>query len=204
MPLTGKADALAVVDPGRYLDLQLAPVDHASRAVARLARMLDDLATAAALRARLRAHELPEDPARDLLKAARPLAAGASRHAGARLDAVAAAGGARDGHIERHANRDAGRCVDELDLHLGRDIGTALTRRASRSPEDVVAEERAEQIAEAADVEVRRRESARAKTLMTVAVVERARLGVRQHLVRLGHLAEPHLGLGLVETSGCN
>ena len=37
---------------------------------------------------------------------------------------------------------------------------------------------------------------------MPVTVVERAALGARQHLVRLGHLAEPDLRLGLAGDVG--
>ena len=89
--------------------------------------------------------------------------------------------------------------VDQLDLHLGRDVGAALARAAAahRRAEDVVAEERAEEVAEAADVDVRRREPTRPQAGVTVAVVERTRLGVGEHLVGLAHLAEADLGLGL-------
>ena len=65
-------------------------------------------------------------------------------------------------------------------------------------PEDVVAEERAEEVAEAADVDMRRREATRPKAGVAVTIVERARLGVREHLIGLAHLAEADLGLWLV------
>ena len=66
------------------------------------------------------------------------------------------------------------RCSDELDLDLRADVRPALLRGGARAAaEDVVAEERREEVAEAADVEVRRREAARAEPGVAVAVVER-------------------------------
>ena len=88
------------------------------------------------------------------------------------------------------------RRVDEVDLDLGSDV--RAVRPATAAPaEEVVAEERREEVAEVAEVEVRRREPARAQPRVAVAVVELARLGVREHLVGLGDLAEADLGLGL-------
>ena len=45
---------------------------------------------------------------------------------------------------------------------------------------------------------LRRREAAAAQTVVAVAVVELAALGVREHLVGLGDLPEALLGVGLV------
>ena len=112
----------------------------------------------------------------------------AGRHLAARLGPVAAAVRARDGDLERHLARRALRRFDELDLH-GRRRGR---RRASapRPAEQVVAEERREEIGEAAEVEVARLEAAAAQARVAVAVVELARLRLREHLVRLDDLAE--------------
>ncbi len=108
-----------------------------------------------------------------------------------------------DGCLERDVDLDSPRGVDELDRDLGPEIGTALLRRApGAAAEDVVAEERREEVAEAAHVEVRRREPAGAKARVAVAVVERAAFGAREHLVGLGHLAEADLGLGLARDVG--
>ena len=160
--------------------------------------MLDDHAAARALRARLRAHELAEDAARDLLQAAGAVAARRTRSAPCPArrrrrrrsrTATATSNGT--------ATFVAARRVDELDLDLGRDVRAARGGRAAAAAEQVVAEERGEEVAETAEVEVRRREAARAQAGVAVAVVERARLGVREHLVRLGHLAEARFGVGL-------
>ena len=90
------------------------------------------------------------------------------------------------------------RRVDELDLHLGRQIAAALRRRAAPAAEDVVAEERGEEVAEAAEVGMGRSEPARAQAAVAEAVVEAAGLVVREHLVRLGHLAEAHVRVRIV------
>ena len=97
----------------------------------------------------------------------------------------------------------AARGLDELDLDLRAEVGAALLRVAAhRAAEDAVAEERGEDVAEVAHVELRRREAARAQAGVAVAVVERAALGAREHLVRLGDLAEAELRLGMVGDVG--
>src|SRR5262245_14461868 len=100
--LAGEADALAVVDAGRDVDVELARLECAARAVARLARVLDHLSAPTALRARRRADELAEEAARDLLQTAAPAAAVAPDRLRAGLDAVAAARRAGHGGLERH------------------------------------------------------------------------------------------------------
>src|SRR5690348_15214381 len=80
------------------------------------------------------------------------------------LDAVAAASLARDGDLEGDRHRRAARGLDEVDLDLRTEVGAALARgpaRRSSRAEDAVAEERGEQVAEIAHVELRRREAAR-------------------------------------------
>jgi len=152
---------------------------------------------------RLRAHELAEETARDLVQATAALAARAGQRLGARLDTVAAAGLACDRDLERHLDLLSARGLDELDRDLRAQVRPALLRSTTRAAaEDVVTEERGEEIVETADVKVRRREPAGAKPGVAVAVVERAPLGAREHLVRLGHLAEADLRLRLVRDVG--
>ena len=64
-----------------------------------------------------------------------------------------------------------------------------------RPPKSVVPEERAEQVAERAEVEARRLEPTGTKTGVAVAIVELASLGIGERLVGLGDLAEAHLGV---------
>src|SRR5262249_20228469 len=64
------------------------------------------------------------------------------------------------------------------------------------------AEEAREEVAEIAEIERRRGEAPGAKSRVAVPVVELARLGVGEHLVRLGHLAEALLGVGLLRHVG--
>ena len=66
---------------------------------------------------------------------------------------------------------------------------------APADAEQVVAEERGEEVGEAAEVERARLEAAAAQARVAEAVVELARLGVREHLVRLDDLAEALLGV---------
>src|SRR5439155_18608826 len=65
--LAGEADALAVVDPLRDLDLDRPLVERATGACACLARVLDEPSRTAALGAPRRADELAEHAARDPL-----------------------------------------------------------------------------------------------------------------------------------------
>src|SRR5262249_19391906 len=163
VPCAGEADALAVVDPRGDLDVERPLVERAAGAAAGLARVLDDPAGAAALRARHGAHELAEDAARDLLEPPGTAAAPTGRDARAGLDAVAAAGPTLDGGLDGHARSRPARRVDELDLDLGRDVAAARRAAAHAGAEEIVAEERAEEVADVAEVEVARREAARAQ-----------------------------------------
>src|SRR5207247_6162030 len=185
--LARQADALAVVDARRDVDVDRALVDRAARAAAVLARVLDDPAAASAVPARRRPDELAEDAARDLLQPAAAPASAAARDGRPGRDAVAATGAAHDRDLERDARGLAARRFDEVDRHLGGDIRTtrAPGGAARRGAEEVLPEEGREEVAEVAEVEVRRREAAGAQPGVTEAIVELARLGVREHLVRL-------------------
>ena len=68
--------------------------------------------------------------------------------------------------------------------------------------EDVVSEEGREEVGEVPEVEVGGPEAAGAEPLVSVPVVELAGLGLREHLVGLGHLAEALLGGGIVGDIG--
>src|SRR5205814_1716842 len=69
---------------------------------------------------------------------------------------------------------------------------------ASAHAEEVVSEERREEVGEAAEIERARLEAAAAQTGVAEAVVELAPLGVREHLVRLHDLPETVFGVGRV------
>ena len=95
----------------------------------------------------------------------------------ARLGAVASAARARDGDVERDVAARPRRCLDELDLDLRRDVARRGPGAAPAGAEEVVAEERREEIGQAAEVELRRAEAAAPQPRVAVAVVELARLG---------------------------
>ena len=173
-------------------------LERAAGAGARLARMLDEDAAAAAPWTGKRANEVAEDAAGHLLQTAGAVALAAGRRARPRLDAVSLADLAR--HRSVVGNRDLFPVcgVDEVDLHLGCEIAAALRCSAAPTAEQVVAEERREEIAETAEVGVRRPEPTRAQAAVPEAVVERAGLVVREHLVRLGHLAKAHVRVRVV------
>src|SRR5581483_12060849 len=144
-------------------------------------------------RTRLRSHELAEDAAGDVLHAAGPAAGRARAHRRAGLGAVALAVRAGDGNLERHVARRPGGRLGQLDLDRRGEI-----RAARAAPEQIVAEERREQVGEAAEVEVARLVAAAPQPRVAVPVVQLARLRLREHLVRLDDLAEALLRIGRV------
>src|SRR4029077_15306146 len=181
--------------PRGDLHLELPLLDRGACAVADRAGLLDPPAAAGAARAGLGAHELAEHAPRDLADAPRPAAGWAGRDLAAGLCSGGVAVRARDGHGERDLSRDARTRRYDLDLHRGCDVRPADV--APRRPsEEVVAEEGGEDVRERAEVEVAGCEPAAAQAGVAVAVVELAALAVREHLVRLGDLAEPLLGVG--------
>jgi hypothetical protein len=113
-----------------------------------------------------------------------------------RLRAAAPAARARDRDLERHVALDTRRRLDQLDLDDRAQIGAAGPARPSA--EQVVAEERAEEIRQRAEVEVAGLETAAAQARVAVAVVQLARLRLRQHLVRLDDLLEALLRVGRI------
>src|SRR6185503_3013169 len=121
-----------------------------------------------------------EHRARDLADAAGPAAGRAGRNGRARLCAVAAAPRARGGNRERDAPLHPGGRLAQGDLHARDDVAAAP---AARAADQVVAEEGREDVREAAEVEVVRRVAAAAQAGVAVAVVELARVRLREHLV---------------------
>src|SRR5262249_31420289 len=96
MAFARDADLLAVVDPGRHLDVERPLFEGAPRALAVEARILDDLAEAAARGTGLRAHELAEHAPRHLLQPPAPAAGRTGHRLCPGLRAAAAAGRALD------------------------------------------------------------------------------------------------------------
>ncbi len=101
------------------------------------------------------------------------------------------------------ADRDPAVRLCEADLGARDDVAAA---RRPTAPcllaEERLAEEGAEDVGEVAEVEVRRRVPTAAEALSPVAVVGRAALRIGEHLVRLGRLAEPLLGVALLRNVG--
>ena len=204
MALAGDADALTVVDPGRNLDVERSRL-------ARRARRRGIPCTGARRSRRgrgSRGHAWARTNSPKRLRETwcrRPLPSqrGTGPRLRSRLDPVAAAHLAGGRHLERHLHLRSARGLDELDLDLCADVRAPLLRAAAHAAaEDVVAEERGEEVAQPADVEVGRREPAGPETGMPVAVVEGAPLGAREHLVGLGHLAEADLRLRFARDVG--
>ena len=104
-----------------------------------------------------------------------------------------------DGRLERHLARDPAGRLDELDLDRRREVGAAgAAAPGATAEQDVVAEEGREEVGEVAEVDVPGLEAAAPQAGVAVAVVELARLGLREYLVRLDHFAESLLGVRLV------
>ena len=173
-----------------------------ARSATLLAGLLDALAGAAARAGTPRADELAEDAAGDLLSRPLPPQVGQVVTARARLGAAAAAARARHRDIERNVALRSRRRVDELDLDVAPRCRRRARGRRAADAEEVVAEERGEEVGQAAEVELRRLEPAAPQPRVAEAVVEVARLGLREHLVGLDDLAEPLLGVRRVGDVG--
>jgi hypothetical protein len=85
-----------------------------------------------------------------------------------------------------------------LDLDLGGHVAASPGPPARGRAEQVVTEEGGEDVGEVAEVEVCRLVAAAPQSGVPEAVVELARLGLREHLVRLDDLAETLLRIGHV------
>ena len=159
-----------------------------------MAGPLDDLSAAAARVARAGPHHLTEDRASDLLHLAGSAAGGARRDRGARLGTASLAALADRDEIQVELELGAERGLVQRDLGLGLRV-----RAGSRAPcgERIAAEQRAEQVAEVAEIhELVGVELAAGHAIVAEAVVAAAAVGVGQHLVGLGDLPEALLGVG--------
>jgi len=198
VPLARQADALAVVDAGRHIHVERPLLHEPPPAGAPLAALADELPAPAALRAGLRADELTEGAARDVLHLTHPAADVARGDRRPGLGAVALAAVARHRDLEGNVHRDSSRRVGKVDRHLGDRVGAASASLTRRAREEVVAEERGEEVAEVAEVGVGGAEVPALEAGVAVAVVQLPCLRVREHLVRLRDLAEALLGVGLL------
>src|SRR4051812_4161223 len=148
----GDPHPLAILDPGRDLDLPGPHLGHAPGTAAALAGRLRDPAVAAAAIARHRTNDLPEDAAAHLLELARALAARTGLDRGAWLRAIASAAIAEADRLEGGFSLLGLEDVLELELHHRGDVG-ARPRGASEAAEERVAasEDRVEDVLKAAE-----------------------------------------------------
>src|SRR6266576_635149 len=111
MALAGDPNLLAVMDPGRDLDLERSLLDDPALAAAVGAGLLDPLARAPAGRTGLGADELAEGAPGDPLQAAGAAASLTGDRARARRGSTARAGAARDRNGERNLPLDSARSL---------------------------------------------------------------------------------------------
>src|SRR5262245_23769267 len=194
MALARDSDALTVMDSRRNLDVHGALLDRSPSAFAGLAGCLDKAAGPATGRARLCADEVTERRARHALEASAPRARRATDRGCSRLEAASLARRARLRDLEHDRVGHATGCFRQLDRHLGADV--RATPRAPAGGEEIVAEERREEIAQASEIEGGRLEAAAPQAFEAVAVVELAALGARENLVRLDDLLKALVGIG--------
>jgi hypothetical protein len=197
LAVAGRADAHAVVDAGRYLDLQRLLLLDLALAAATGAGFGDDLAAAVAVRAGL----LHAEEALAHLHRAAAVAGAAGLGAGAGLGAAAVAG------VTFLPARDADLAVLavggflERDLHRVREVGAAVdlasaARATAAATAEDVAEDVAKGLREAAEALGATRAAAHVGVDPGVAVlvIGRALLRVAQHLVGFLDLLELFFG----------
>ena len=197
--LAGEPDALAVVDPGRDLDLEGPLVEHAAGPFATGTRVLDDAARAAATRAGLAADELAERSSAQTCSM-RPEPWHSSQVA-----AVVPGSTPLPAHSSqaRATWMGTSRLIplaasSRSIIDLCGDVGPATPARARGDAEGVLSEEGREDVGEAPEVERGRAEASALEARMAEAVVEAAGLGLREHLVRRDCLPEALLRVGLL------
>ncbi len=202
--LAPDSDALAVVDPGRNVDVERSVAQRAAEAVAIRARRLDDTTGPFAARAGALADELAEDALGDLLDAAGAAARVAGDGHRSVCCAVAATRVARVRGPNGDIDADSRECVFEGDRRAGHDIAAAggASRAGRCLAEDRFAEERAEDVGEVAEVEIAGCEAAPTEAFAAVTVIRRAPIGVGEHLVRLRRLAKALVGVWRVGDVG--
>src|SRR4051812_16397692 len=130
LTLAGELDAGAGVDTGRDLDREVAPRAHASLARALDARVGDHGAVPLAGGARAGGHHRAEERALRGVHLAAAAADVAPPGAGARLGALAVAGGAADGGVDRDLPLAAEDGLGEVDLHPDERVLAAPLPRA--------------------------------------------------------------------------
>ncbi len=197
VPLAPDPDPLAVVDACGHLDLERALYDATTLAVAVIARRIEHAAEAAALGASLLMDELPEDVLRDPPHEPGAAAGGALPGTRARLGSASRAALARNPNLDGNRRREAGERFIQVDLDDGVEIGAAGRPTGARrgSTEEILAEERGKDVREVAEVRKAGLEASAPEARVPEAVVQRAALRIREHLVRLGNLPEALLGV---------
>src|SRR5215211_7516038 len=200
--LTAESDPLSVVDPGRDLHLDLALFDPAPASLAGAARVHHQDTGAPAAGTRPDAPELAERVSRHLRDLSGAAAGLARLCLLPGLDAAPGAHVAGESHGNGNRSGRPVRRLDEVDLDLGGHVAASPGSPTRGRAEQVVPEEGGEDVGEVAEVEVRRLVAATAQAGVPIAVVELARLGLREHLVRLHHLAEALLGVGRLRDVG--
>ena len=185
-PRPADAQGGPVLDPGGDADLQAILHQHHARPLAGAAGMADHPPLAAAALAGGGDHQ--KALLVDHLTPAAALRAGLGR--GALLGARAAALGAHRPAPVHHLLGGAGGRLGQRQLDLGLDVRARA--RPAAAPEQIAEDvgERREHVADVAEAA----EAAALQALVTVTVIQRALLGIGQHLVGLGRLLE--LGLG--------
>ena len=203
---TGQPQGRTVVDTGRHVDVERALLDDAPLAAARRARHHDDLAHAAAARARARGDHLAEQALANAAHLARTVAVGA----GDRLRPGPGSGAVTCGAHHRSTDRDWYRRTEHrlLEHEVGGDFEILAARGTGRAAvaaaeSALAAEERIEEVAEATagttaaeEVAVACRRAAQTGLAETVVALPQCR--VREHLVGPGQLLELLLGLRIV------
>jgi hypothetical protein len=202
-----QADALAVGDARRHVDIERPAADLAPATVAALAGRLGGAPLAAADVAGDLPDDLPERRARHRLQDACAAAALARDDRRPGLGAVAVTDLAAVHRLEAERHRRAARGIGERDLGADGDVG-ALHRAHPSGPgpgpgaeapaEAAAAEERLEEVGDRAEALEVRGEPALAQAVVAVAVVGGAPLGIREDLVGLGRLLELLLRVGIV------
>src|SRR4029079_16457460 len=151
--LAAGADLLAVLDPGRDGDDHLALLRPHAGAAAVTARVLDQPAAPAALRAGAGAHHRAEHRADDLAHLAGAVAGRADGRLRAGLRAGLLAAGARRLHLDLHLGAEARRRVVERDRGVRGGVGAGHRPVGATAPaeaEQVVAEQHRGQVAQRA------------------------------------------------------
>ena len=192
LALAGEPQGLAVVDAGRHADVERGRLGPGAAPAAVLARVLDRLAGAAAVRTRGLHHE----EALGVDDLALALAGAADLGPAARPRAVAAAGRARDVAADLDVLGDAPDRLGEGQVDIDAQVGAAGLAATAAAAAEEVAEDVAERREDVLDVGVAAgRAVDAADAVEPEAVVALALFVVGQDRVRVGGLLELLLGL---------